>query len=174
MSKRKRVKKPAEAAVVFDPVQGGKSLRMACVLSVVILLVGVVMLILGAGILSGRITEGWGFPMSAVPNWGRPWGLVLMLAGVAYVACPVLLFVRPKSGSVAMMIVSGLSVLLGTPLITTAIEIFYNLFQETMKSRPNWVDSIWGYFIIINVAIVVAIYRTHRVATQPGQTAPTD
>lgn len=173
MSKRKRVKKPAEAAVIFDPVQGRKPLRIACLLSVVILLIGVLMWILGAGVVSGRITEGWGFPMSAVPNWGRPWGVVLMLAGIAYVACPVLLFIRPKSGSVAMMIVSGLSVILGTPLITTAVEIFYNLFQET-KSRPNWVDSIWGYFIIINVAIVVAIYHTHRVATQPGKTAPAD
>ena len=145
---------------VVQPELVKKPLSIARALSAVLALVGVVMLILGGGVLAGRITEGWGFPMSAVPNWGRPWGLVLMAAGTAYVVCPVLLYLKPQKGTVAMLILSGLSVIIGTPLITTTTEIFYNLFQET-KSRPGWVDSIWGYFMIVNVAVAIAVYRAH-------------
>ncbi len=161
-AKDARAEQPAaeQEIVVFDPQRAKKPLQVATVFSVLILLVGIVMLILGGGVVSGKITDGWGFPMSAVPNWGRPWGLVLMLAGIAYVVCPILLLIRPKNGSLAMMIVSGLSVLLGTPLITTTTEIFYNLFQDT-KSRPDWVDSVWAYFIIVHVVILIAIYRAH-------------
>ena len=142
-----------------EPEQAGRALRVARILSALILLIGVVMLILGAGVVSGRITEGWGFPMSAVPNWGRLWGAVLMLAAVAYIACPVLLLLKPQKGTVDVMILAGLNVLVGTPLITTTTEILYNLFQES-KSRPDWVDSVWGFFMMINIAAVIAVYRT--------------
>ena len=166
MAKPKRAKKQGGKAIAVEPVPRGlihrelakKPLSIARVFSAALLLVGVVMLILGGGVLSGRIADGWGFPMSAVSNWGRPWGLVLMVAGTAYVVCPVLLFLKPQKGTVVMMVLSGLSVLIGTPLITTTTEIFYNLFQET-KSRPDWVDSIWGYFMIVNVAVAIAVYR---------------
>ena len=59
-----------------------------------------------------------------------------------------------------MMIVSGLSVVLGVPLMTSTVEILYNLFQET-KSQPPWVNSVWGYYLIVNVGICVAVYRTY-------------
>lgn len=169
MAKGKRARKQQQqrdamqAAAV--PELAKKPLTIARVLSVVLLLLGVVMLILGGGVLAGRITEGWGFPMSAVPNWGRPWGAVLMFAGGAYVVCPILLLLRPHKGTVAMMIVAGLSVLVGTPLITTTTEIFYNLLADTdcradwTTCRPDWVDSVWGYFMMLNVAIIVAVYR---------------
>ena len=85
---------------------------------------------------------------------------MLIVAAAAYIVGPVMLFVRPRSGSILMMIVSGLSVLVGVPLITTATEILYNLFQET-PSRPGWVDSVWGYYMIVNVGICVAVYRAY-------------
>lgn len=161
-------------AVIFDPERGRKPLAVARGFGVLILLVGLLMSVLGVGVLSGRISEGWGFPMSAVPNWGKPWGLVLTLAGISYVVGPVLLLIRPRGGSLTMMIVSGLSVLIGTPLITTTTEIFYNLFQgpESMH-RPDWVDSVWGYFIIVHVVILVAIYKAHSPAEEQGKPAPT-
>ncbi len=148
----------AHPAAPVEPVAG--PLRAARILSGLILLLGLMMLVLGGGIAAGRITDGWGFPMSAVPNWGRPWGAVLMLAAAAYIGGPILLFARPQAGSIVMLIVSGLSVLVGTPLITTTTEIFYNLFQEA-KSRPDWVDSVWGCFMIVNVAIAIAVYRAY-------------
>ena len=107
--------------------------------------------------------------MSAVPNWGQPWGVVLLLAGCAYVVGPIWLFTRPRNGSIMMLIVAGLSVLLGTPLITTTTEIFYNLFQET-KSRPEWVTSVWAYFTIINVAIAGSVIRAFPLATNESET----
>ncbi len=171
MSKRKRPSKSRgpEAARVgtIGPVE--KPLRIARVLSGFVLLLGLVMFVLGGGVLIGRITEGWGFPMSAVPNWGRPWGAVLMLAAAAYIVGPILLLTRPDHGSIAMLIISGLSVLVGTPLITTTTEIFYNLFQEA-KSRPDWVDSVWGYFMIVQVAIAVSVYQAYPTAS--GGSAP--
>ena len=128
------------------------------------------MLILGGGVAMGRITQGWGFPMSSVPNWGRLWGVVLLIAGMAYIVGPIRLFQNPRKGSVVMMIVSGLSVLVGTPLITSAVEIGYNLFQET-KSRPDWVDSVWGYTMLLHVAILIALCKTYPViqGTQSDQ-----
>ncbi len=182
MAKGKRAKEQqqrrgaAQAAAV--PELAKKPLAIARVLSVVLLLLGVVMLILGGGVLAGRITEGWGFPMSAVPNWGRPWGAVLMFAGGAYVVCPILLFLRPRKGTVAMMIVAGLSVLVGTPLITTTTEIFYNLLADTdcladwTTCRPDWVDSVWGYFMILNVAVIVAVYRADSGPEHQAETLP--
>ena len=137
-----------------------RPLKVAMILSGVLLGVGVVMFCLGGGVAVGRIADGWGFAMSAVPNWGKPWGLVLMAAAAAYVLGPISLFRNPERGSIVMTIISGLSVLIGTPLITTTTEIFYNLFQTT-KSRPDWVDSVWGYFTILNIAIVVALYRAY-------------
>ncbi len=151
-----------------------KPLAVAQAISAVLLLVGLVMLVLGGGVLTGRITEGWGFPMSAVPNWGRPWGAVLMIAGGAYIACPILILLRPRKGTIAMMIVSGLSVLVGTPLITTTTEIFYNLLAKTdcqadwTTCHPYWIDSVWGYFMVVNVANLIAIYRTHGSGRQPS------
>lgn len=142
-----------------------KPLTVAKGLSAVLLMIGLVMLVLGGGVLTGKITQGWGFPMSAVPNWGKPWGAVLMLAGAAYVICPILLFLRPGKGAVVMMIVCGLSVLVGTPLITTTTEIFYNLIaQHDCQAdwticRPDWIDSIWGYFMIVNIGVLIAIYK---------------
>ena len=152
----------SEPPVVTGPVE--KPLRIARILSGVILALGLLILVLGGGVSIGRITEGWGFPMSAVPNWGRPWGVVLMLGAAAYIVGPVLLFARPRTGSVVMLIIAGLSVVLGTPLITTTTEILYNLFQET-KSRPDWVDSVWGYFMIINVSIAVALCKAYPIAS---------
>ncbi len=153
---------------VLGPIEG--PLRFARALSAVILALGLLMLALGGGVVAGVIKEGWGFPMSAVPNWGKPWGSVLMLAGTAYVVGPVLLFTRPRNGSIVMLIVAGLSVIIGTPLIATTTEIFYNLFQET-KSRPDWVDSVWGYFMIVNVAIAVSLCKAYPLASETPATA---
>lgn len=138
----------------------GKPLKLAQGLSVVIMIVGVVMLILGLGVATGLIKEGWGFPMSPVPNWGRPWGIALIVAGAAQVLCPLWLLSRPKKGSIAMMIASGLCVLIGTPIIITTIEIFYNLFQEK-KDRPDWVDAGWAYYMMVQIAICVALYKAY-------------
>lgn len=165
--RRKRGAEPQQPSGCADAGPVARPLRVARILSGLILVLGVVMLFLGTGVATGRITEGWGFPMSAVPNWGRIWGVVLIVAAVAYIAGPVMMFVRPRGGSILMMIVSGLSVLVGTPLITTTTEIFYNLFQETL-SRPDWVDSVWGYYMIVNVGICVAVYRAYP---PPPQTA---
>ena len=147
-----------------------KPLRIAQVLCSVILIIGTVMLVLGAGVLFGIIKEGWGFPMSAVPNWGGPWGLVLIAAAAAYIVGPVWLFIGPERGSIMMIIVSALSVLVGTPLITTTTEIFYNLFQET-KSRPDWIDSVWGYFMFLHIATVIALCRAYPVPDDTTKTA---
>lgn len=162
---KQRDKKPAgrERKVEVEVVT--KPLHAAQALSVPLVLLGALMLVLGGGVLIGRITEGWGFPMSEVPNWGRPWGFVLMVAGVAYIVGPLFLFARPFKGSIVLMIISGLSILIGTPLITTSMEILYNLFQET-KSRPGWIESAWGYFMIIQVAICVALYKAFPAGTQ--------
>lgn len=165
MSKRRKKKdqqgEPMSRPTVLGPIEG--PLRVARVLSAAVLALGLVMVALGVGVVAGIIQGGWGFPMSAVPNWGRPWGVVLMLAGVAYVVAPILLFTRPRNGSVVMLIVAGFSVIVGTPLIATTTEIFYNLFQET-KSRPDWVDSVWGYFMIVNVAIAVSLCKAYPLA----------
>lgn len=155
--------------VVTGPVE--RPLKVARVLSGVLVLLGLLMLGLGGGVLIGRITQGWGFPMSAVPNWGRPWGAVLMLAGAAYVAAPIMLLLRPDGGSIVLMIVSGFSVLIGTPIIETTTEILYNLFQET-KAHPDWVDSIWGYYMILNIAILVALYKAYPTESVGAETAP--
>lgn len=130
----------------------------------IVLLLGLIMVLLGAGVAAGRITDGWGFPMSAVSNWGQIWGLVLIVAGAAQVIAPALLIARPQSGSIVMMIVSGLCVLVGTPVITTTTEILYNLSQE-MKSRPDWVDAIWGYYMILHIALIIALFRAFPVPT---------
>ena len=68
------------------------------------------------------------------------------------------------------MIVSGLCVLVGTPVITTTTEILYNLSQE-MKSRPDWVDAIWGYYMILHIALIIALFRAFPV---PTYTAPAE
>ena len=156
---------------VAQPEQTEKPLVVARMLSALILLTGAVMLIGGAGVVSGRITEGWGFPMSAVSNWGRPWGAVLMLAAIAYIVCPLLLLARAKSGLVAMMILAGLNVLVGTPLITSTTEIIYNLFQET-KSIPDWEDSVWVFFMLINIATAIAVYLAHPSDGARAKAAP--
>lgn len=163
MSKSKHAKKQQDGPVVLGPIEG--PLRVARVLSAMILALGLVMLTLGGGVVAGVIKDGWGFPMSAVPNWGKPWGAVLMLVGVAYVVGPLLLFTRPRNGSIVMLIVAGLSVIVGTPLIATTTEIFYNLFQET-KFRPDWLDSVWGYFMIVNVAIAVSLCKAYPLADE--------
>lgn len=160
-----REKAPLDSSTGVAREPAAKPLAVAKGFSGVLLLIGLVMLLLGGGVLSGKITEGWGFPMSAVPNWGRPWGAVLMLAGAAYVICPTILFLRPAKGAVVMMIVCGLSVLVGTPLITTSTEIFYNLIAQHdcqadwTVCRPDWIDSIWGYFMIVNIGVLIAIYK---------------
>lgn len=142
-----------------------KPLSVAKGFSCVLLLVGLVMLVLGGGVLTGKITEGWGFPMSAVSNWGKPWGAILMAGALAYITAPILLFVRPQKGTLLIMAVCGLSVLVGTPLITTTTEIFYNLIAQHdcqadwTLCHPNWIDSVWGYFMIVNVGILVATYK---------------
>ena len=142
-----------------------KPLSVAKAFSCVLLLIGLVMLVLGGGVLTGRITEGWGFPMSAVSNWGKPWGAILMVGALAYIAAPIFLFVRPQKGTLLIMAVCGLSVLVGTPLITTTTEIFYNLLAQHdcqadwTLCHPNWIDSVWGYFMIVNVGILVATYK---------------
>lgn len=172
--------KPTEAVAAAATVRpitssdqlAAKPLAVAKGFSAVLLLVGLVMLVLGAGVLTGRITEGWGFPMSAVPNWGRPWGAVLIIAALAYVAFPILLFVRAEKGLVAMMIVCGLSVLVGTPLITTTTEILYNLLTQHdcqadwTLCRPNWIDSVWGYFMVVNIGVLVGTYKAITPQTQ--------
>jgi len=132
------------------------------------------MLVLGLGVSSGRITQGWGFPMSAVPNWGRPWGLVLVVAGVIYTVGPVLLWLRPRGGSTAMKITSGLSILVGTPLITTTTEILYNLSRDPAAMQiPDWADAVWGYFMIVHVVVLIGIYQAHTPAKAHGHPAPT-
>jgi hypothetical protein len=142
-----------------------KPLKVAKAFSCVLLLVGLVMLVLGVGVLTGQITEGWGFPMSAVSHWGKPWGAILMAGALAYIAAPILLFVRPFKGTLLLMVVCGLGVLVGTPLITTSTEIFYNLIaQHDCKAdwtvcHPNWIDSVWGYFMIVKISIIVACYK---------------
>ena len=169
--KQKKERQPgpgAQKPVDVGPVK--KPLLVAQLLSVVLLLVGLVMMALAGGVLAGRITDGWGFPMSAVSNWGRPWGAVLLVAAAAYVVGPFFLLARPRNGSIALIIICGLSVLVGTPIITTTTEIFYNLFQET-KSRPDWVDSVWGYFMIINVAIAVSLCKAYPLASETTATA---
>lgn len=145
-------------SVAGEPAWARRPMQVARALSALMFVLGGVMLVLGVGVVSGSISEGWGFPMSAVSNWGRPWGVVLVLAAAAYLIGPVLLYVRPRTGVAAMMVIAGLSVVLGVPLVTTTAEILYNLFQET-KSRPMWVDSVWGYSMIVNVGICVALYR---------------
>lgn len=158
-----------------------RPLQIARGVSGVLLLVGLVMVVLGVSVLSGKVTEGWGFPMSAVPNWGRPWGAVLVLAGAAYVVGSLFLFVRPVTGTIVMLIVCGLGVLIGTPVITTTTEIFYNLVAQ-YDCKADWtkchptslIDSVWGYFMIANVAVLVAIYKAGSKQDRPAQTAPTD
>ena len=152
----------------IQPVE--RPLLVAKGLSGILLLLGFVMVILGAGVAAGRITDGWGFPMSAVSNWGRVWGLVLLVAGAAHVIAPMMLFARPQGGSIVMMIVAGLSVLVGTPVITTTTEILYNLFQES-NSRPDWVDAVWAYYMILNIACIVALYRAFPVPMDDAETA---
>ncbi len=169
--KQKKERQPGPGApkpVDVGPVK--KPLLVAQLLSVVLLLVGLVMMALAGGVLAGRITDGWGFPMSAVSNWGRPWGAVLLVAAAAYVVGPFFLLARPRNGSIVLIIICGLSVLVGTPVITTATEIFYNLFQET-KSRPDWVDAVWGYYMILNIAIIVALFRAYPVPETEGKPA---
>ena len=107
--------------------------------------------------------------MGAGTNWGRPGGAVLLVAAAADVVGPFFLLARPRNGSIALIIICGLSVLVGTPIITTTTEIFYNLFQET-KSRPDWVDSVWAYFMILHIAIGVAVYRAYP--PRPGTSEP--
>lgn len=150
------------AAKTITAVEG--PLKIARTLSVLIFLHGLVMLILGGGVISGAIGSGWGFPMSSVPNWGRPWGVALLIGAGAYLAGPALLFRRPQRGSIVLLIVSSLSVAIGTPLITTTTEIAFNLFKET-KIRPTWIDSIWAYYMILHVATVVALYRAYPTGT---------
>lgn len=152
---------PPVAPSELAPVEG--PLRIAKGLSAALAAIGLVMFSMGVGVAVGKITEGWGFPMSAVPNWGRPWGLVLMAAGAIYVIGPALLVIRKSRGPATMMIIAASSVLLGTPLITTTAEIVYNLFQQT-KSRPDWIDSVWAYFIMLNIGICVALYRAYPAA----------
>lgn len=167
MSKRQNKKDQQDAPpTVLGPIAG--PLRIARILSAIILCVGLVMVALGGAVAAGMIKDGWGFPMSAVPNWGRAWGVVLVLAGCAYVVGPIWLFTRPRNGSIMMLIVAALSVVVGTPLITTTSEIFYNLFQET-KSRPEWATSVWAYFTIINVAIAVSVMRAFPIAAGPSK-----
>ena len=43
-----------------------------------------------------------------------------------------------------------------------SVTLFYNLFQEA-KSRPDWVDAVWGYFMIVQIANIVALYRAYPV-----------
>ena len=175
MARQKRKRKvtadkavPLLASAGVPLVEG--PLRTANGLCTALAVVGLVMFATGMGVTLGGITDGWGFPMSAVPNWGRPWGLVLAAAGALYVYGLVLILLRPRTGSAVMILISGLSVLLGTPLITTTAEIVYNLFRET-KARPDWIDSIWAYFIILNVAICVAICRAYP-APEPDAKRP--
>jgi hypothetical protein len=156
-----------------------KPLKVAKGLSGVLLLVGLVMLVLGGGVLTGKITEGWGFPMSAVSNWGKPWGAILIVGALAYIVAPLLLFVRPQKGTLLIMAVCGLSVLVGTPLITTTTEIFYNLLAQHdcqadwTLCHPNWIDSVWGYFMIVNIGILVATYKALDPApVSQGDSAP--
>ena len=64
--KQKKERQPgpgAQKPVDVGPVK--KPLLVAQLLSVVLLLVGLVMMALAGGVLAGRITDGWGFPMSA-------------------------------------------------------------------------------------------------------------
>lgn len=168
MGKRKRRKRTESAEPnASAPTQSKsalvvkeKPLRVAKALCGVLLLVGAIMLCMGIGVASGTIKEGWGFPMSAVPNWGKPWGMALIIAATAYIVGPILLLTRPQRGSIVLLIVCGLSVVIGVPLITTTTEIFYNLFQET-KSRPAWIDSVWAYYMFLNVGICVALYKAY-------------
>ncbi len=173
MAKRKnnKSKDQRRSAAQGRPIIGAvpKPLLIARILCLAILIIGAVMLLLGSGVLFGFIKEGWGFPMSAVPNWGSLWGLALLVGAAAYIIGPIWLFVGPERGSIIMIIVSALSVLIGTPLITTTTEIFYNLFQET-KSRPDWVDSVWGYFIFLHIATVIALMRAYPVPDDATKT----
>ncbi len=178
MAKRKRRKSqtPGDTPSVrkSEPAVKGpeKPLRVARALSTVLLLVGAVMLFLGGGVLTGAIEEGWGFPMSPVPNWGQPWGAVLVAAAIMYIVGPALLYVRPERGSIFLMIVCGLSVVLGVPVIESTTEILYNLFQD-VKSRPIWSDSVWAYFTILHVVICVALYKAYPSPGGEGEVAST-
>ena len=127
-------------------------------LSAIMILVGITILILACGVLTGRITEGWGFPSSPVPNLGRWWGVPLLAAAILYIACPIYLFVQPDRGCTVVMIMGGINVLLGTPIIQSSTEILYNCFQE-VKSRPDWTDAVWVVFMMINIGIIVVTYR---------------
>jgi hypothetical protein len=146
-----------EAETGPDP----KALAVGRALSGVVVVIGALLLLLGFGVGTGRITDGWGFPMSAVPNWGRPWGLALIAFGLAYVLGPGFFFRNPRRGYVPMLLVSGFSILLGTPVFTSAVEIACNL-GRTNKIRPDWVDAVWAYYMILHVSICIALCRSAR------------
>ena len=136
-----------------------KMLRIARGMSVILLRLGLTIFILGAGVATGRITELGDFPMRVTPDWGKSWGVVLLVASVAYMVGPILLFLRPSKGWVAMMIICALNVVpLGVPIMISSTEILYNLFQEQPR-RPEWAESVWAYFVFLNIGILIALYK---------------
>ena len=135
-----------------------RPLRFAKGLAAVILVVGVVVTFTGILVLLGVIREGWGFPMSAVPNFGRIWGMALIVAGGLNTAAAGWLFVNAQKGAPLLLVVGALNVPFSVPILTTTIEILYNLTREE-KIRPVWIDAVWAYFLIVNVALLVALYQ---------------
>lgn len=137
-----------------------RPIRIAKILSAVLLLLGVALGYLGVRLAAGLIPQAWwGFPMSPIPNLGKPWGLVLLVVGAAYIIFPILLLARPLKGWVPMMVMSGLSVLLGTPVIQSATEMIYNGLRAGDFQRPEWADSVWAYYMMLHIAILVALYK---------------
>lgn len=136
-----------------------RPLKLIRWLSGIMLILGIVIFVVGVGVASGNITRGWGrpeIPLSPVPNWGQPWGLVLIVAASAYVLCPLYFLTHPQSGWKAMMILGGLNVLIGTPIIQTSTEILYYYGSYRQLIVPELDDSMWFIFIVINIAIALA------------------
>jgi hypothetical protein len=130
-------------------------------LSAVLMLLGAVLVCLGVGVCLGWITQGWGFPLSPISNWGRVWGIFLLACGICYVAAPIALRIRPREGWHVLTIVCGASVLLGTPIIQSATEMVYNLFRDVPR-RPDGVNAVWAFYMILIIALLVALYHGNR------------
>jgi hypothetical protein len=114
------------------------------------------MMLVGAGVLAGRIASGWGFPLSPVPNWGRPWGAVLFLAGAVCVTGPIIYWFKPPLGWRIMLGISVGSLLVGTPVIQSVAEIVSNLGRTTPTWSPS-VDSVWALWMMLHVAILLTL-----------------
>ena len=150
------------------PATGQASMMTARTLSVVLILLGVVLVGLGGGLILGVIPRSWGFSLSPISFWGRKWAIVLILFGAAYLVCPIWFLVRPRQTWLAMLIVCGISLLSGTPVIQSSTEILYNLTRDQPR-RPDWANAVWAFYMMVVTGLLVALYQL-----SPPQEASTE